>query len=189
MTIANATQQEFVNASDRRGPWMATFTGKRFHLIDPRPEEVCIEDIAHALACIPRFNGHTKGPWPYSVAQHSVWVAEDLPANVVLLALHGLLHDAHEAYTGDISTPMKTAIGASQLRDIQRLIQETIYRALRVPPPLLWMRLRVKDADLRALEFERAVAVEGNGALNLTPETAETLFLQAFEWMGGRVPR
>lgn len=86
----------------RIGDWMTTYTGGMFWLLDPRPEEVFIEDIAHALSLICRYNGHIKGF--YSVAQHSVIVSQQCKEED---ALFGLLHDAAEAYTGDIISPLK----------------------------------------------------------------------------------
>ncbi len=86
----------------RVGDWMATYTGGMFWLLDPRPEEVYIEDIAHAISLICRYNGHIRGF--YSVAQHSVLVSEHCNPKY---ALYGLLHDASEAYAGDVISPLK----------------------------------------------------------------------------------
>lgn len=92
----------------RRGDWMQTYSGKQFWPHDPRPEDFDIEDIAHALANTCRFNGHTKEF--YSVAQHSVIVSQ-LCSPVMSAAypfqLEGLLHDAAEAYIGDMIRPIK----------------------------------------------------------------------------------
>lgn len=83
------------------GAWIETFTGKKFHLLDPRPEEICIEDIAHALSNQCRYTGHVKRF--FSVAEHSYHVS--------LLSAHhrlaGLMHDASEAYVCDLSRPVK----------------------------------------------------------------------------------
>lgn len=86
----------------RKGDWMQTFTGKQFWPCDPRPEDVCLEDIAHALSLCCRFNGHCLHH--YSVAQHSVLVSENVSAE---FALYGLLHDAAEAYVCDVPRPLK----------------------------------------------------------------------------------
>lgn len=91
---------------DRRGGWMQTYTGKAFYPLDPRPDEVCIDDIAHALSQIPRFGGHARRH--YSVAQHS-WHMSCLFGNP-LLAYQALLHDAQEAYLGDIVQPLKSCL-------------------------------------------------------------------------------
>lgn len=93
--------------SHRLGDWMITYTGRKFWPLDPLAEEVHIEDIAHALSVICRFGGHTQEF--YSVAQHSCLVA-DLVATKTqdkLTLLTALLHDAAEAYTGDVIRPIK----------------------------------------------------------------------------------
>ena len=84
---------------------MQTYTGRVIDLADFKHEDVCIEDIAHALSCINRYTGHAR--FPYSVASHSVHVSRLLkPPN----DLWGLLHDASEAYLGDLSRPLKTLL-------------------------------------------------------------------------------
>lgn len=82
--------------------WIQTYSGKAFDLWDPQPDQIDITDIAHALSLQCRFNGHCRQF--YSVAQHSVLVARLLPEP---LRLYGLLHDAAEAYIGDIVRPLK----------------------------------------------------------------------------------
>lgn len=82
--------------------WIQTYTGKKFYPLNPKEEDICIKDIAWSLSNLCRFNGHSK--YFYSVAEHSVYVAENVPEKY---ALQGLLHDAAEAYIGDISGPIK----------------------------------------------------------------------------------
>jgi hypothetical protein len=82
--------------------WIQTVSGGRFDPINPRPEDVKIADIAHALSNICRFNGHCSEF--YSVAQHSVLVCDALPQE---FKPWGLLHDASEAYIADVSMPVK----------------------------------------------------------------------------------
>lgn len=87
------------------GDWLLTFSGHKFYPLDPRPEAVCLQDIAHALAHICRWTGHVS--YHYSVAQHAVQVAlavEQMAPDLALLALH---HDDAEAYLGDIARPWK----------------------------------------------------------------------------------
>ena len=79
-----------------------TYTGKWFYPLEPRPEDVDIRDIAHALSLICRFTGHVT--YHYSVATHSIAVSELCKPH---LALYGLLHDAGEAYLTDIAHPIK----------------------------------------------------------------------------------
>lgn len=90
--------------------WIQTYTGKRFDLLRPEPSMVDLRDVAHALAHLCRFTGHTRHH--YSVAQHS-WLVAEYVATVMGrpdLGLLALLHDAAEAYTGDRSRPMKEAV-------------------------------------------------------------------------------
>lgn len=92
----------------RIGDWIKTVTGRKFYPLDPRFQEVNIEDVAHALSMKVRFNGHVQRY--YSVAQHSVHVSRILERwhpKRRDLAMWGLLHDAAEAYLADIPRPMK----------------------------------------------------------------------------------
>lgn len=94
--------EHVVGPYDRKGNWMQTFTGRQFWPLDPRPEEIFIEDIAHALSMYCRFGGHCREFYP--VGEHSLFVMKIVPARD---ALHGLLHDAAEAYLGDMINPLK----------------------------------------------------------------------------------
>lgn len=85
-----------------RGDWMQTFTGQQFYALDPRPEDIDSRDIARALSMQCRFNGHVNKF--YSVAEHCVLLSFAVsPPN----ALWALLHDATEAYVGDMVRPLK----------------------------------------------------------------------------------
>ena len=96
-----------------RGEWMQTYTGKRFWPYKPNPKDICPEDIAHHLANTCRYGGASK--YFYSVAEHSVLVSEFVPAAAARFAL---LHDAAEAYTGDLITPIKYT---PQMADFRRM--------------------------------------------------------------------
>lgn len=92
--------------------------------MDPRAEEVSLDDIAHSLSNVCRYAGHTKTH--YSVGQHSVLVSLNVPPQY---AVHGLLHDAAEAYIGDISRPVKRSLReviGSTLDDIEDRIMAAI---------------------------------------------------------------
>src|SRR5580704_6503205 len=85
--------------------YLSTYTGKKFFPYDPRPEQICIEDIAHGLSMLCRFVGQCR--FFFSVAEHSIAVARLLPTN---LKLFGLLHDASEAYLADLPRPVKAGL-------------------------------------------------------------------------------
>ena len=91
-----------VDSSITRTLYVSTYTGKQFFPLDPQQDQVDIEDIAHGLAYQCRFNGQTR--YFYSVAQHSLIVAGLVPKRLYLAAL---LHDAAEAYMGDMVKPLK----------------------------------------------------------------------------------
>lgn len=103
----------------RKGDWIWTYTGRQFYPLDPRPEDVCIEDIAHHLAMKCRYSGATMGF--YSVAEHSVHVSRYVPAED---AKWGLLHDAAEAYLADIPRPVKAHIPG--WRKIERRVEKAV---------------------------------------------------------------
>ena len=92
-----------------RAPYIRTASGRDVYLSDPG-RSIVIEDIAASLAKICRYNGHTRVP--YSVAQHSIWVARQIKASGygAKLQLAGLMHDAAEAYLGDMPTPVQRFI-------------------------------------------------------------------------------
>ena len=103
--------------------YFTTRSGRHIRVLDPRPEDVYVPDIAWALSRICRFGGHA--PRHDSVAQHSVLVSELCPPH---LALVGLLHDAPEAYIGDVIGPLKHAL--PDLMDIEKRWEQAIEQAL-----------------------------------------------------------
>ena len=105
----------------RTGDWIQTYTGKVFYPLDPRPEEIDIIDIAHALSTTNRFGGHAEPP--VSVAEHSVNVSMYVPRHA---AIEGLMHDAAEAYIGDVTRPIKPALNGFKAIEskIMRVISE-----------------------------------------------------------------
>lgn len=187
--------------------WIQTYTGIRFLPNDPRPEDIRIEDIAHALSCIARFNGHTERF--YSVAQHSVLVSETLSveASKVLappglegvmeesvrnLSIAGLMHDAAEAYIGDITRPVKSCVPC--FREMEERITSCIREALDVPQMPEHI---LKGADNRLLATEARDLLRGGAIAGwadavstapldrviapLSPEMAEAAFLARWE--------
>jgi len=97
----------------REGNWFQTYTGKQFYPLDPRPEDIDLDDIVHHLSHLCRFNGGTREF--YSVAQHSVIVADALPDD---FKLWGLLHDAAESFLAD-SMPLAMALEAAKQNDAE----------------------------------------------------------------------
>ena len=95
--------------------WQRMLSGRRLDLLDPTPMDIEIEDIAHGLAFVARWNGQTKGDWPYSVAEHSLLVedifARSNPGIAAKWRLAALLHDAPEYVIGDMISPVKAAVG------------------------------------------------------------------------------
>jgi 5'-deoxynucleotidase YfbR-like HD superfamily hydrolase len=96
--------------------WQRMLSGRRLDLLDPTPVDIEIEDIAHGLAFVARWNGQTKGDWPYSVAEHSLLVEEILTRMIPEVGakwrLAALLHDAPEYVIGDMISPVKSAVGS-----------------------------------------------------------------------------
>lgn len=125
-----------------RGNWFQTASGVAFYHGDPKPEEINIGDIAHALSLICRFGGHVKQF--YSVAQHCVMVSN------ITHSLQGLLHDAPEAYMGDMVNPLKR-----QMPEF-RAAEEKIWRVIAAKFEVEFeLHRHVKKADLIALATER----------------------------------
>lgn len=126
-------------------PYILTAEGDAFHYTHPGHSKITITAIAHALSNICRFTGHTREF--YSVAQHSVLVASILPPR---LALQGLLHDAHEAFVGDVNSPLKHLI--PDYRRIEKAAELAVHRAFGLPDELDPL---VKHADLVLLATEK----------------------------------
>ena len=106
------TRKSVKNAAPRA--WQRMLSGRRLDLLDPSPLDIEIEDIAHGLARVARWNGQTKGPNIYSVAQHSLLVEVIAHQSARLdrkRRLAVLLHDAPEYVIGDMITPFKAVIG------------------------------------------------------------------------------
>ena len=141
------------------GDWFQTYTGKIFHPFDPDPELVCIEDIAHALSLLCRFNGHTKEF--YSVAQHSIYVAQVFSVlvkgtvyeNDDSVHMCALLHDATEAYCGDMIRPIKR--GMPVYMQMEADIWEAILKKFDLFNVATKIWQEVKKADDIVLATER----------------------------------
>jgi hypothetical protein len=132
-----------------------TMTGQFLDFSHPEYYDYTIEEIAKALSRTPRFKGHTKRF--YSVARHSIWVADNIPEE---LKLHGLLHDAHEAYIGDIATPLANYLGAAKIKSLKQGIQDAIYRDLEVPRPFGVDQMTIDLKDFEAMMVEKRDLLE-----------------------------
>jgi uncharacterized protein len=137
--------------------WMLTVTGATVHLRNPQAADISTLDIAHSLSLTNRFTGHTLRP--YSVAEHSLLVEEimsrefgPLPPTALLAAL---VHDSHEAYLGDISTPLKQAMGAWKLEDVEAPLWYAVQTHFGTGAASRDYASIIKRCDLMALAMER----------------------------------
>jgi uncharacterized protein len=162
--------------------WQRMLSGRRLDLLNPDAADIEIEDIAHGLARVARWNGQTKGEHAFSVAQHSLLVEEitgrllanappsPLPPNTLSLA--ALLHDAPEYVVGDLISPFKAAIGYDYKAFELRLLS-AVHRRFDLPeqlPPSI--AALIKQADGLAAYFE-ATALAG-----FSLNEADTIFGQ-----------
>ncbi len=165
--------------------WIQTFTGKAFWPLSPRPQDVCIEDIAHALSMKCRYTGHCKRF--YSVAEHSVLASFMATPEDNFWAL---MHDATEAYLPDVARPVKRAIAG--FIEIEDRLMEVIAGVFGLPMP---MPASIKNIDLILLATERRdllteppyhwKSTENVQPIQrtidaLSPERAKAAFLQRF---------
>ena len=131
----------------RIGDWIQTYSGIQMYPLDPKENEIHIEDIAHALSMLCRFNGHTSEF--YSVAEHCCHVHDILPHE---LKLTGLLHDASEAYLCDMPRPIKRSPGfASEYLAAESRLMMVIAKKFDLQWP---MHERVEQADNAVLATE-----------------------------------
>ena len=102
------------NTRTKARAWQRMLSGRRLDLLDPSPLDIEIEDIAHGLARVARWNGQTIGDHAFSVAQHCLLV-ESITADLASITrdarLMALLHDAPEYVIGDLISPFKAAVG------------------------------------------------------------------------------
>lgn len=162
--------------------WILTHSGRQFDFLNPTTAMIDPLDIAHALARLCRFNGHTHTH--YSVAQHSLLVCELVPREDQLPAL---IHDATEAYLGDITSPLKALI--PEYRKIEQRVWDVICEHFDIDPVL---PESVKRADIVTLATERRdlmpshpeqwECLRGIPAMpeRITPLTAEVAGMQFF---------
>ncbi|MBB2818965.1 UNVERIFIED_ORG: hypothetical protein GGD59_002210 [Rhizobium esperanzae] len=171
--------------NQRHGDFMQTATGRKFWPMDPRAEEVFIEDIAHSLSLQCRYAGHCLRF--YSVAEHSVLLARHLRWEGVDVALWALLHDASEAFLVDVPRPVKPYLDGFKAAEAKVMAAVTRRFQLQAEMPAV-----VHDADNRIIadELENLVPMDWHGKHNepigvrlryWSPEKAKEEFLATFQ--------
>jgi uncharacterized protein len=168
--------------------WQRMLSGRRLDILDPSPLDIELSDIAHGLARVARWNGQTVGDFPFSVAQHSIFVLELFrmlePDADAREQLYALLHDAPEYVMGDIISPFKAAMGGNY-KDVENRLLSAVYLrfSLGAVPPTSLVR-RIKRADKQAAYFEavRLAGFEDAEARKFFGEPSVPAFdLDAFE--------
>ena len=138
--------------------WQRMLSGRRLDLIDPSPLDIEIEDIAHGLARVARWNGQTLGAHAFSVAQHSIYVEHlctclepQLSPSEQLIAL---LHDAPEYVIGDMISPFKALLGGSY-KDVEKRLEQSIHIRFGLPGNIpVELKKLIKRADHISAWFE-----------------------------------
>jgi len=150
--------------------WQRMLSGRRLDLLDPSPLDIEIEDIAHGLARVARWNGQTDGAHIYSVAQHCLLVETLARARVPRLdrrrRLAVLLHDAPEYVIGDMISPFKAVIGDSY-KAVERRLLAAIHIRFGLParsPPEVAALIKVADRAAAFLEATRLAGFEAGEA-------------------------
>jgi 5'-deoxynucleotidase YfbR-like HD superfamily hydrolase len=138
--------------------WQRMLSGRRLDLLDPSPLDIEVEDIAHGLARVARWNGQTHGAHICSVAQHTLLVETVLRARVpridARVRLATLLHDAPEYVVGDMISPFKAVIGGSY-KAVEKRLLAAIHIRFGLPPALpADLNDLIKDADRGAAHLE-----------------------------------
>ena len=153
----------------------SSVSGMDVDLLEPKPEQILLGDIAHSLARVARFVGHTTGDVPWNVAQHSLLVEQLIPEDAAPAdRLRALLHDAHEAYVGDMVSPVKWALDAESVQAYVRMgmmpsgmspsahwntivarLDAAIHAAFGLAIPDGAVAAAIKTADLTALAVEK----------------------------------
>jgi len=169
-TIATYKTDSLLNAD-----FILTFTGKQVDVFNPKPEMFCIEDIAHALAHTCRFAGHTREF--YSVAQHSFYVSQAMATPKK--KLEALMHDASDAYLGDMPTPIKKHL------DFFNSLEYSVMLAISRQFNFSWpMSEDVEQADKEAFKTEFKNFYSHPQIFNgWKPEIAKEMFLKQYKYI------
>ena len=131
--------------------WQRMLSGRRLDLLDPTPVDIEIQDIAHGLSFVARWNGQTNGDFPYSVAEHSLLVerifSELNPNSNSEARLAALLHDAPEYVLGDLISPVKAAVGYGY-ENLDDKLTAAIHRRFGLPAKVSpQLKKKIKKAD------------------------------------------
>lgn len=179
-------------------PQIETASGAYFNFLSPEPGAVTVADIGSALSKLCRYTGHASRF--YSVAEHCVHVAELLATwnACARLQFLGLLHDAAEAYVGDVNKPLKQLL--PYYRRIEHDVQRVVWTAAGICPPSEIEQAEIKDADRVLLMTEAAALLPSHGRGWATarlaqadpnivlwyylPDSAKSLWLQAYDTFG-----
>ncbi len=190
--------------------WQRMLSGRRLDLLDPSPFDIEIEDIAHGLARVARWNGQTLGDHAFSVAEHCVLVEEICrslrPGWPAKWRLSALLHDAPEYVVGDMISPFKAALGMDY-KAFEHKLEAAIHLRYGLPPQVPQsIEAVIKRADRASAYFE-AVQLAGfaepeaariftrpRGIMPvkitpLPPKEAQQVFLSRFEKLLARMER
>ena len=167
--------------------YLQTRSGHYINFEDPNPDTIILEDIAHALALMNRFAGHT--PFPYSVAQHSVLASLVAPPG---LRLEALMHDAQEAYVIDLPSPLKRLLPG--YREVEQRVEAVIRKKFELPEvfnPIVKeidTRMLVTEAKAFGLSWWSSIGVEPYLELSIRPWSwnhAKGAFLDRYEFLTG----
>lgn len=187
--------------------WQRMLSGRRLDILNPSPLDIEIEDIAHGLARVSRWNGQTRGKHSFSVAQHSVLVERLVRTNAPKLDqkwyLAALLHDAPEYVIGDMITPFKHALDG-RYREIEVGLDSAVHIRFGLPPNLPEsVKRTIKRADRMTawLEATQLAGFSQQEAVKIfikpagtpanirlrpqSPEDAAASFLRRFSILGG----
>ncbi len=176
----------------RTGDWIQTYSGLKMYPLDPRPEEINLVDIAHALSNICRYTGHC-GEF-YSVAQHSVYVSVYASQEN---ALWGLLHDASEAYLCDIARPIKRSVFLKGYRECEDVLMQCIAEKFGLPWPIpeeillldnRFMMAEVRDLGLLSKDWRKCADPIPTIIHPQLPKQAERSFWDWYEVLKERSP-
>lgn len=165
--------------------WQRMLSGRRLDLLDPTPMDIEVEDIAHGLAFVARWNGQTKGDYAYSVAEHSLLVTDIFttqnPNAPVKWQLAALLHDAPEYVIGDMISPVKAALGPSY-GELDDRLTAAIHIRFGLPAQIpVTIKKQIKAADkisawLEAVQIAGFTAAEADRFFGkIDSNMAETL--------------